>query len=187
MKRGRDGGSLTGGTGDVNPQWWNLGSLTQTAPNTFIEKSFDVPVVRVGNKSGRTVVMEMLRVEWLVPVPDANSTTGGNNPRCYAQLTTSSKTNSANNDGDLIAQAGNFNRGAFTAGQSYFVTQENPFREDLTDGQGHGILVATDKVFLGFTTNVFGAPQEVSCRVLYRWKEVGLTEYIGIVQSQQRG
>lgn len=64
---------------------------------------------------------------------------------------------------------------------------------DLTDGAGHGVLVATDNVFLTLQTalssiigtSVGGITGVAECAILYRFKEVGLAEYIGIVQSQQ--
>lgn len=65
---------------------------------------------------------------------------------------------------------------------------------DLTDGAGHGVLVATDNIFLTLQTaaTVVGASATITaatgfgeCAILYRFKEVGLAEYIGIVQSQQ--
>lgn len=64
---------------------------------------------------------------------------------------------------------------------------------DLTDGAGHGILIATDNIFLvvqGLLTSygaaTTGAIQAFAqADLIYRFKEVALAEYIGIVQSQQ--
>jgi len=54
----------------------------------------------------------------------------------------------------------------------------------LDDGAGHGILLAADKVYLfGYTTSA--EKMVIDCRVTYRWKNVSLTEYIGIVQATQ--
>lgn len=65
---------------------------------------------------------------------------------------------------------------------------------DVTDGAGHGILVATDNIFVAcnftvasvFSTTADTASGAASCNILYRFKEVALAEYIGIVQSQQQ-
>lgn len=64
---------------------------------------------------------------------------------------------------------------------------------DLTDGAGHGVLIATDNIFLNVqvtnaafnnvTADAISAT--FNCDILYRFKEVKLQEYIGIVQSQQ--
>jgi len=66
---------------------------------------------------------------------------------------------------------------------------------DLTDGAGHGILIATDNVYLSFDV-LISSPSGVSvsvlvgsylqCDLIYRFKNVSLQEYIGIVQSQQQ-
>jgi len=56
---------------------------------------------------------------------------------------------------------------------------------DVTDGAGHGMLLAADKVFtfLYEATGKSGAGVDVW--ISYRWKNVSLTEYIGIVQASQ--
>jgi hypothetical protein len=58
---------------------------------------------------------------------------------------------------------------------------------DITDNAGNGVLVATDSIVFGMgnTGVTFGGTANMSARILYRWKNVGLQEYIGIVQSQQ--
>jgi len=62
---------------------------------------------------------------------------------------------------------------------------------DLTDDSGHGIIFCGQKVYLSavFTTAQTGtqtaaASVTYSCRILFRWKNVSLTEYIGVVTSQ---
>jgi len=62
---------------------------------------------------------------------------------------------------------------------------------DLTDDSGHGIIFCGQKIYLSasFTTAQTGtqttaAAVNYSCRILFRWKNVSLTEYIGVVTSQ---
>jgi hypothetical protein len=55
---------------------------------------------------------------------------------------------------------------------------------DLTDGAGHGLLIATDNIFMTVYSTNTGVANEVGCKILYRWKNVSVEEYIGIVQSQ---
>lgn len=77
---------------------------------------------------------------------------------------------------------------------------EAPSTHEMHDGAGHGILVASDNLTLQInaqivdqtvSTDTFfaGVPQftdaSVVCEIFYRFKDVTLTEYIGIVQSQQ--
>lgn len=56
---------------------------------------------------------------------------------------------------------------------------------DLTDEAGHGYLVATDTITLETNADQTAAVNAGFARIRYRWKEVSLTEYIGIVQAQQ--
>lgn len=63
--------------------------------------------------------------------------------------------------------------------------------DDLTDQAGHGILVATDNValntFISINSNESYSTNGCVATIFYRMKEISLIEYIGIVQSQQRG
>lgn len=56
---------------------------------------------------------------------------------------------------------------------------------DMTDSEGNGVLIATDSIFIvsGAVGNI--VPGQAVAKVLYRLKEVGIQEYVGIVQSQQ--
>lgn len=63
----------------------------------------------------------------------------------------------------------------------------NPIEFDLTDGAGHGILVAVDKFYaqIHSTYVAWGGTGGIDFKFLYRFKKVSLAEYVGIVQSQQ--
>lgn len=176
---------LTGGTGDVSPQWMNLGILTLSAANTYTEQQVVLPVTRFGARKGRSIVLEFLEAEFLMPEWDTNPAAGGNLAQAVQQLSTISQTAANAQSSRIIQYANASDRGAFTAGGSYFSSQNGPMRFDLTDHAGHGMLVATDVMFWGCVTSNFAAAAPFVCRILYRFKEVSLEEYIGIVQSQQ--
>lgn len=58
---------------------------------------------------------------------------------------------------------------------------------DLTDQSGHGIIFAGQNIYLGvvpITVEDTVTSLTYSCRILFRWKNVSLTEYIGVVTSQ---
>lgn len=77
-------------------------------------------------------------------------------------------------------------RNAFSTGGS--VAQVQPVVQviDLTDGAGHGILIATDQIYIACSESGYSAsPNTLSYKIMYRLKTVGLTEYVGMVQSQQ--
>jgi hypothetical protein len=77
------------------------------------------------------------------------------------------------------------NTAAAPAAQEVVATIDNII--DVTDGAGHGILVATDQIFVGGIEAgiTLAGSSLMGARIMYRWKNVSLTEYIGIVQSQQ--
>lgn len=184
MNRGR-GDQLTGGSGDVNPQWFTLPPIACSAANTFTETLTPLPVQRFNQKSGKSLVLEVLKVQIFFPEWDANPAAGGNVAVAAYQLGTISQTAVNAGNPQNIISANRTWRGAFTAAGSYFGTSENPFTLDLTDGDGHGLLVATDSIFQDVITSSFAGAASFNARILYRWKQITLQEYIGIVQSQQ--
>lgn len=168
--------TLTGGTGDVNPQFLTA-TVTQTAADTTTTQQVNVPIQRLPN-TGRAQVLEILSVKYnhrnvgLVAASRVNvfistasfGTTATNygEPRvfsCYAD------------DIDLVTS------GATT---TFF-----PFEDDLEDSAGHGFLVATDQIFIQCNSANTTAANIVDVKFYYRWKNVTLAEYIGIVQGQQ--
>lgn len=184
MKRAR-GDPLTGGTGDVSPQWFSLSDLTLSAANTFTEQSTGIPVQRLSQKKGKSLVMEVLQVHFNQPDWDSNPAAGGNVATASIELTTRSLNAFDSSNPSVIAYSQRAWRGAFTAAGSYFSTNTDPEIINTNDGAGHGILVATDNIFLSGNTTNFAGAAVFRCRIMYRWKEVSLEEYIGIVQSQQ--
>lgn len=176
-KRSRD--LLTGGTGDVNPQWFKM-KLTQITVDFSTTGTFPLPVQRLPN-SGRAQVMEILKIYmiWTNGVRTVNGFTRS------IQVSTSpsgltASTSTILTDGrtifyfkhDLPSNALDWN------------TEAPNKLYDVTDGAGHGILVATDSLSMMLTSSNTGSINEVGIWLLYRWKDVSLPEYVGIVQSQ---
>jgi hypothetical protein len=175
---------LTGGTGDVSPQIFQFPIVNMTGANTFTETSTPVPINRFPESSGRVVIMELLKVYWYLGESDANNSAGGNIVTIQGQLSTSQRGAIDLGNPQVISSYEKIYRGAFTAAGSYQSIIAEPYVSDLTDGSGHGILVATDRLFLGITTSNFVAASFGFCKILYRFKRVSLQEYIGIAQSQ---
>lgn len=205
--------TLTGGTNDVNPQWWRLPTLG--GPNTTyssslpsgsaygVEQSFPIPVQRLAQAQGRAQVMEILKIRYQFnsEMPLTNSTTQGT-VLTVANIATSASGNQTVPGSyrlgdphviDFDQQDQVWYR-VPGGGIYYLVDGINPEIHDLTDGDGHGVLVATDNIFVGWvvlvsdTGSTDGFPvfaNSLNVDILYRWKEVSLAEYIGIVQSQQ--
>lgn len=182
MKRGRS--ELTGGTGDVSPQLLTM-ALTMSAANTFTQSEIPLPINRFREKGKHVIVVEMLKTYWETTEADANNAAGGNILSSFAQISTASQTSFSPNFSQVVSYAVRNYRGAFTAAGTFQTVHSEPFVVDHTDGAGHGILLATDNIFLGMTTANFVGAASVVVKMLYRFKQISLEEYIGIVQSQQ--
>lgn len=183
MKRGR-GDQLTGGTGDISPQLLTM-NLTMSAANTLTTLEQPLPINRFKEKSGRVVAVEALKIYWDLGEPDANPAAGGSIVVISANLSTAIPANTGGTDSRVFSQVQKTVRGAFTAAGSYGMCYYDPTVIDLTDGAGHGVVLATDNIFLSVNSAGFAAASTVTAKLLYRFKEISLQEYIGIVQSQQ--
>lgn len=178
--------SLTGGTGDVNPQLFSGDNIMAVA-NAQRTVAFITPISRLPKFGTRATVMEILKIYVYiaeeimgVAVETIKECTVGFTTKDFATtpFNASEPTCFAYFVKDII--------GAFTALGSYMCqVAEEPKVIDLTDGQGHGVLVATDYIYVSVNTGGYAAPGSAQFKILYRFKNVPLTEYIGIVQSQQ--
>lgn len=179
---------ITGGTGDVNPQTLLL-AVTQSAPDTVATFGLPLPIPRYPNQNGRSIVMELLSIEFNrvvlnAPAPGSinwyqNLTT---NPAAPTGATFVATVGSQLNDPRVISD---WNTQLDTGAALSSIVINNDYIQDLTDEAGHGILVATDNIYMNLITVATGVANSGYCRITYRFKEVSLQEYIGIVQSQQ--
>lgn len=186
-KRARSNGTdgLTGGSGDVNPQYFTLPQNTLSAANTYTEGTIPTPIPRNRISGGKATVMEILKVYFNLPESDSNNAAAGSVIIAQCQLTTRSLAAMAQNNPAVFAHCEKLMRGAFTAAGTYGTAYLDPWVWDCTDSAGHGVLIATDNIFFGANTVGFTAAQAFNARLLYRMKNVTVEEYIGIVQSQQ--
>jgi hypothetical protein len=186
MKRTR-GDTLTGGTGDVNPQQLIFPGMTLVGANTYSQQIINLPVSQLPVKNGKAIVMEILKIYWDLPTFGSNMPAGDTNWICQAQLSTASSNGINTSAPQIFAYVKRKSKGQEGgAASSYYTTWTEPEIQDYTDGAGHGMLVATNSIFMGANTSNFTASVSFGCRILYRWKEVGLTEYLGMVQQQQQ-
>jgi hypothetical protein len=192
-KRARE--SLTGGSGDVNPQEMvspllDLGSASAYAvPNGGGDiKQLPLPIPRIRGTSGSQTVIELLWASFYWTTLDIvlggnlkyiNITTNPNNPATIEQAISDPRTIADNYNVILSTNAAN------TSVSNVYGSQEL----DFTDNAGHGVLIATDQIYFNaISVNTTTPPtlnDHVIVRIGYRFKNVGLVEYIGIVQSQQ--
>jgi len=175
--------SLTGGTGDVNPQFMHLKAV-MIANDTYLEAPFPLPVQRL-QLDNSSQVMEVLKV-WFEVAPTLSTSAAQTNIRKLAQITTKSQTAIVNiNEPSLVAKMATDAFNAFTPAQTYGTfAPVMPVSYDLTDGAGHGLLVGTDNLYFGVDTDNTGGTSTFYCNILYRWKNISKIEYVGLVQSQ---
>lgn len=195
MKRRRNasgqftGGSVTGGTGDVKPQLMTV--FIPRGASTSDYSTVEVPVPRIiMSTAGTATIMEILKLYWYISVSDlADSDQVSAGFLSYRSLRTT-------NDATTLARymEDTFNPSSFgnviqssvetTTGAS---VQSFPQTVDLTDSNGNGILVAVDRFFAtqGQFSNT--VTSDAAVKILYRMVNVGITEYVGIVQSQAVG
>lgn len=181
MKRGSD--VLTGGTKDVNLQILTI-KAEQSGVDADTDVNVFVPVQRLNTRNNRSIVLEILWVDWFLQdsgVPLVQSMVQG-------ILTT----NQSPSTGANIALQDARNLSIFrvmtntgTASNAGFQTFDYRYKDIIHDGAGHGLLVATDQMTINIQSTATTLTNRLVCRIGYRWKEVALVEYIGIVQSQQ--
>ncbi len=180
------GGSQTGGTGDIKPQVMTVTTPPGAGANDFSSVAVTVPRIMMGGR-GYTTIMEVLRVDWypsiennadlaatygvylstrLIRAQDSAATAGGfaadfSDPTTFANaiLITNLLTSGAN---------------------GYHL----PISIDMTDNNGNGYLLATDRFFMTSGQVNDAVPSSTICKILYRMVNVGIEEYVGIVQSQ---
>ena len=180
---------LTGGTKDVNPQYLS-GTITLSAANTATEVTLGTPIVRVGPQTGgKSIIMELIKLWVELPQLDLDNAAATNRSLVFSMSTSSSGATPAivqlSNSRGLAFIAEEV-RNAFTAaGTGLLWMNSDPHCWDFTDGAGHGILVATDNIFIQANSVGLTAAATWNWKLSYRFKEVSLVEYIGIVQSQQ--
>ncbi len=189
-KRGRDGrftsDTLTGGTGDVKPQWLIINIPAAAGLDDYSVVETSIPRIILGQRD-RATIMEILRVDWypmIADIQDVQRTVS-----CFlstrlvrAQDSTTSLGLFANDQASQLSFAGVvINRNVVTTGGSSVTL---PMSIDTTDGAGNGMLIATDSIFSTVGALDNAAVSVSGVHILYRMTDVGITEYVGIVQSQ---
>lgn len=192
MKRKRlngksSGGSVTGGTGDIKPQILTITSGAAPAAAQYVSASTALPVPRFGARAGKATIFEFLWVDWYLNVADFGDTVND----AWGWLSTAATR--ANGVSSTLAtlNADILDPRAFalaivnkTLTTSGSTSTTYPIRVDLTDSNGNGYLVATDKLVISNGSVGNTAVGEAVAKVAYRLVDVGIDEYVGIVQSQ---
>lgn len=188
--------SLTGGTGDVNPQ--SL-IITGTFSNADAIKAIGtpLPIPRFSSSGNKSLVFEFLDVEWQIVDPPQPGPANGDFGKLELALATSASYPGTLNDWMADKRVISQYRATFqtiatvgpAAGAWQIVTygKELQGNDDLTDRAGHGILIGTDDIYVWIWLQAqnYNWQSNFVCTIKYRIKEVTIQEYVGIVQSQQ--
>lgn len=175
--------ALGGGTGDMSPQWLSV-SITQSAADADTNIQIPLPVPRYNAGKDRSIVIEVLKVVYVIN----NLSSAGAQQAYNCTLSTADVGLAAANS---ILGIGDPRTFSFFTLDFIFATavgltfQTRRFDDDLRDGSGRGVLVATDSIFLSCATNLTGQANVFAAKILYRFTDISLSEYIGIVQAQQ--
>lgn len=176
---------LTGGTGDVNPQWLSV-AVNQITVNVIQTLEVPIPFLRSSTPRGKSWVMEILKIYVREGGPEA-AVAAGENIDLQTWAITFRPEVVVRRLGNPITllSGGRQTIHAFTALGTYYEGTDLLKQYDLNDGAGHGVLVGADSLFFSMNTSGRVNPSFVDFKVLYRFKAVNIQEYIGIVTSQQ--
>lgn len=178
----------TGGTGDVRPQITTV-QATQATVNQESVFTITTPIPRAQTRNNAAQVMEVLSVDWTVTGDEGDLA-----KQFYCYLSTSNPgatTGTASTVARFSAQV----RAPQVFSHLYEVyaqttsgelVQRYPFKDRKDDGAGHGILIATDSVVLVLGTVGATAAISATIKLTYRLINVGIFEYVGLVQAQQQ-
>lgn len=191
MKRARtSGGSFTGGTGDVKPQILTITTGEAGAIDDYVTAQSALPVPRFGAMKTKATIFEFLSVDWYINVENASDETVHADFAFLSTVITrtSGATSSLDSFANDCIDPRNFacvykGISVLTSGTNVI---EFPIHVDLTDNNGNGILIATDKIVVtggSFSPAIVGS---YTAKILYRLVNVGLQEYVGIVASQNQ-
>lgn len=183
------GGSVTGGTGDIKPAILTLATQNASAVAQYISSQFAFPVPRFGTAKDKATITELLWIHYylgfgdLADIANTHAAFLSTNPNLRTDGTTCT---SATLQEDLLdPTVFGFAMDNVTVTTSGAMQHLAPLVVDLTDRNGNGILIATDRITLYYGdiggTNVSRA----IAKIAYRIVDVGLEEYVGILASQQ--
>lgn len=187
-KRKTSGGSLTGGSGDVKPQFLTATSVSAAGIDDYTVIAINIPRLVLQDGSGVATIMEILRLDYYMGLRDLGDADASH----WAFLNTQQRRvqNETANLASAINDLSDPTTFGFILNHKHTTTtgalgEHFPHSYDCTDSNGNGILIATDRLFLtgGATGNTITSP--VTVKILYRMYNADLIDYVGIVQSQQ--
>lgn len=172
---------------DVFPQILSITTNDLPDVDDYVVQQFSLPVSRVGTSSRMATVVEILWVDFYMGLKDGTDTSTVK----AAFLTTGTLRSSgesctpttlAEDVSHPVTMAFALQRNILSTNGGFVV--KKPIRVDLSDGAGNGTLVATNQMDLIYGDVSGTSVSGCTAKICYRIVDVGLEEFIGIVQSQ---
>jgi len=174
---------LTGGTRDVNPQIWRAQMDVGTG---LAQQSF--PSGTMVNPDGTAYVMEALRVKWefngTLDLPAAVQQS-----IFTASLATEQPVGGTGTWGSNAFLFSKFNFDIYNLGlgtENVIAQIQNIYEDDLTDNAGHGILLASNEIWMSSFFDSVDAPIDISVAIFYRWKKISMADFTGLWKNWNR-
>ncbi len=156
-------------------------TLTTSATDTFTTTQLTSPVPRVGiGKSNLATIMEITSV-WLYIKSVAINAANENWQWALSTGPTPTEILTIRNPSCIIGDK--WKTSVITQGGSYHTSLVIYNLETMT---GFGFLLATDSFHYSILSEGTASSLVTDCRIFYRLVQIPITEYIGIVQSQQQ-
>ncbi len=189
MKRSRtSGGSVTGGTGDIKPQVLTVSTTASAGTDDYSVQQVNLPVPRFGTMKTKATVFELLKIEYYPRIADVVSVSKIYGMFFATQLlraqndTCTAATLAADVLDPVVFGYSLLSSTVTTSGSSDIVY---PLTIDMTDQNGNGFVIATDRLFFHVGAVADTTVGTSGAKLTYRLVNIGITEYVGIVQSQQ--
>jgi hypothetical protein len=171
---------LTGGSKDYKPEYMTI--TASAANNVSATTAFPLPVMRNFSSSNGAKAQVIEALKFIVELPQLYSTAAAYTD-VRVHLSTKNHGTTATTLADPDTFVGLGKHSVFTT--SGAATTDTTVSFDFTDGMGNGILLATDNVYAQLTNVATGQTITAACKLFYRIYSASVTEYVGIVQSQQ--
>lgn len=169
--------------GDRYPNYFS-GRLTLSATDTFTTDEYNLPIVRPTSGSGRVTIIEAL---WVDIYPGNFNLADENEELKFGISVGATPTAVPSLDDGNTIMTWSFNTDGDNTADASIITYERPWRYDLTDKNGFGQLIATDKIHISGNSDGQTNAVNYQWRMYYRYVTVGAMEYVGIVQSTTSG
>lgn len=180
------GGPARGRIIDKYPNYMS-GSTTTSAADTFTSERVETPISRLKQGKGNAVtVMELLKVDLDVEDEDFLDTTATTQWIWEMSIGATPTASSAISNPQVITRMRKAYQASETTDGAMAISWKSPTTFNFQDENGFGYLLATDSFHVSVDTTNYGTTATFHWRIFYRFVNVTLAEYVGLVQSQQQ-